>query len=48
MGITKSATVMVRLTEPQKAQLEAAAEAAGMNVSEYVRHLILKDLGIVK
>jgi antitoxin component of RelBE/YafQ-DinJ toxin-antitoxin module len=48
MGITKTAHIMVRLTEPQKKQLEAVAEEAGMNVSEYVRHLILKALGIVK
>lgn len=47
MGIKKNAPIMIRLTEPQKAKLEAAAEAAGMNVSEYVRLLILKDLKIV-
>jgi uncharacterized protein (DUF1778 family) len=48
MGIKKNAPITIRLTEPQKEMLEKAAEEAGLNVSEYVRLLVLKDLKIVK
>jgi len=44
----KIATVTIRLTKEQKDKLAIKAEAAGMNTSEYLRYLVLKDLGEIK
>jgi predicted DNA-binding protein len=40
----KEAQVNVRLSLDIKKQLENKAQTVGMTVSEYIRHLIIKDL----
>ena len=44
----KDAYIHIRITQGQKEVLTAKAEAAGLNLSEYVRILVLRDLEIIK
>jgi antitoxin component of RelBE/YafQ-DinJ toxin-antitoxin module len=44
----KDATITVRILAEHKEQLQAKAVIMGMSVSEYLRMLALKDLGIIK
>lgn len=48
MSTKKGSFIAVRLTDAQKALLVARAKETGMNVSEYVRYLVLKALDIIK
>lgn len=48
MATNKSVQLGVRFTVEQKELLEKVASEAGMNMSEYVRVLVLKALGIIK
>ena len=41
----KNSYINIRLSEDIKKQIEEKALQAGMTTSEYVRYLILKDLG---
>lgn len=47
MEVKKNAVITIRLTDQQRALLGEAAKAAGLNVSEYVRLLILKDVKLI-
>ena len=46
--MVKDAIITLRLTPEHKELLQKKAKESGMQVSEYIRILILKDLGIVK
>lgn len=48
MPAKKGSFIAVRLTDAQKALLVARADESGLSVSEYVRHLVLNALGIIK
>lgn len=40
-------TITIRVTDPEKADLESAAQREGKNVSDYVREtLALRDVGV--
>ncbi len=43
-GEARTATVIVRVTESQRAEMEAAAEARGQRMSEWIRESLLKAL----
>lgn len=44
----KEAQITVRMTVEQKETLREKAENTGLDISAYVRILILKDLGLIK
>lgn len=44
LSVTKTTDITFRLTEKQKNAISERAQQKGMNVSEYLRFLILKDL----
>ena len=41
--LTNGKTVSIRFSAPGAAQLEALAEAEGIEVSDYIRHLVAQD-----
>ena len=41
--LTNGKTISIRFSAPGVAQLEGLAEADGLEVSDYIRHLVAKD-----